>query len=135
MHGLRRQAKICLPLSLAIGFGEVTYNLFNTTFTSAKCRLLMGCIVSFKNSHVEILTLRTSECDLFGNRVVADEIRQLKIRSYQSRRAPNPTQIPTQTCTQGECHVKVKGKVRVMLLKAKDPTLNLRLPGSTPVRW
>lgn len=74
MYGLKRQAEICLPLLLAISFREVTYSLFNTTFTSAKCKLLMGYIVPFKNSYVKVLALRTSECDLFGNRIAADGI-------------------------------------------------------------
>ena len=62
---------------------HVPWNVIPGIFIHLYFLLALDWIVSPLNSY----SPRVSECDLFGNRVIADEI---KLRSYWIRMSPNP---------------------------------------------
>ena len=49
---------------------------------------VVSCIVSPKKSYIEVLILGTSQCDLIGNRVIADGIGKVKMRSSWHKVGP-----------------------------------------------
>lgn len=70
--------------------------------------------LSLLQIHLEFLSPRASERDLFGNKVITDVI--IKMRSYWSRQSPHPifsykNEKCGHRCTQRERHVKMKAGI------------------------
>lgn len=52
---------------------------------------VVSCIVSPQKSYIEVLILSTSQCELIGNRVIADGIGKVKMRSSWHKVGPQPS--------------------------------------------
>lgn len=72
---------------------------------------------------VQVLTPDTCECDLIWKRTFADD--QVERRSLKQTPPVRlvfswKEEIGRQACTQGECHVNMKARIRAVLLRARE---------------